>query len=131
VDSELGRASGDGCETKTNSTTPVAHARPRVIGMPAKLLFACDLGCLDLWGLSFRDLCRPSSLRVVHNEQVHMGTVMPGGSSSWSASCFTETAVTLTLSANGTGGTVTFTGTKPSSLLCSDVYLLMTNFHVR
>ena len=60
-----------------------------------------------------------------------MGTVKPGGSSSWSASCFNSTSVALTPNANGTGGIVTFTGSQPTTLLCSDVYLLMTNFHVR
>ena len=60
-----------------------------------------------------------------------MGTVKPGGSSSWSASCFNSTSVALTPNANGTGGIVTFTGSRPTTLLCSDVYLLMTNFHVR
>ena len=57
-----------------------------------------------------------------------MGTLFPGasGGASWSASCYQNTSASLSLTANG--GVVTFTASDPSSLLCDDMYILVTAY---
>ena len=62
---------------------------------------------------------------------VHMGTAMPNGHSSWSASCFQDTKMQLAMNPGNVGGVVTFTVSNESSVLCSDVYVLVDNFKMR